>query len=230
MEKKSMGKGRRFKLWFIRHITLHTYDDKQAELANGLTHLFGACMSLVALAAIIIKAAPSGNIGMTVAGAIFGVTMLLLYVSSSMYHLNEGQVAKRVLRILDHSNIYFLIAGTYTPVMVFVNTTGSMVILVLVWALTLVGITVTLLFWGKYGFLHVMSYIAMGWMVLFVWDDLVGRIPAEFLYWAVAGGITYTTGTIFYGMKKLPYYHAIWHMFVVGGSASFFIGIYQHLL
>ncbi|MFW6362975.1 MAG: PAQR family membrane homeostasis protein TrhA [Spirochaeta sp.] len=218
-----------FRSWFMEHITLHYYDDERSELANGLTHLFGACLSLIALAAIIIKTLPQGNATMAAAGIVYGLTMLLLYFSSSMYHLVNGPIVKRVMRIMDHTTIYMLIAGTYTPVLLYVGNQPAMIALIVVWGLTLIGILFTLLFWGRYGFLHVLFYIAMGWMIVFIWDSLQG-IPVPFLYWALAGGITYTLGTLIYAAKFIPYYHAIWHLFVVGGSACFFIGIYQHLL
>ncbi|WP_041397084.1 PAQR family membrane homeostasis protein TrhA [Spirochaeta africana] len=224
-----MTKRERFRTWFMEHITLHEHEDDKTELANGLTHLFGAGLSLVALAAIIIKTVPQDDPTMAFAGIIFGLTMLLLYFSSSMYHLVSGPLVKRIMRIMDHSTIYMLIAGTYTPVMLYVGNRPATIVLIAVWSLTVIGIAFTLLFWGRYGALHVVFYIAMGWMIVFIWDSLQG-IPTEFLYWAIAGGVTYTAGTLVYAAKQIPYYHAIWHLFVVGGSASFFIGIYQHLL
>lgn len=214
----------------MEHITLHHYEDSSSELANGLTHLFGACLSLIALSAIMIKTIPQGNHAMTAGGIIFGFTMLFLYFSSSMYHLVNGPIVKRVMRILDHATIYFLIAGTYTPVMLYIGTRASYAVLAAVWILTFIGILFTLAFWGKYGALHVIFYIAMGWMIVLIWESVKNAISLDFLYWAIAGGLTYTSGTLIYAAKKIPYYHAIWHLFVVGGSACFFIGIYLHLL
>lgn len=216
--------------WFLNHITLHTYDDQQAELLNGLTHLMSAGMSLVAFAAIVIRVVPKGDTAMSVAGIVFGMTMILLYFSSSMYHLVDGPVIKRVMRLLDHITIYILIAGTYTPVTVYIDTPAAHTVLVIAWGLTLAGTFFTIFFWGRYGALHVLFYIGMGWMIVVIWDGIRSVLPAEFLYWALAGGLTYTLGTVVYAAKRVPFYHAIWHLFVTGGSACFFIGIYLYLL
>lgn len=214
----------------MEHITLHQYEDDRTELANGLTHLLGAVLSLFALVAIVLRTLENGSSQMMAGGIIFGCTMLLLYLSSSMYHLVKGPLIKRIMRIMDHTTIYMLIAGTYTPVMLYAGSRPAIAVLIAVWSLTVIGAAFTLLFWGRYGALHVLFYIAMGWMIVLIWDSLQHQIPLDFVYWAIAGGLTYTSGTLVYAAKKIPYYHAIWHLFVVGGSVSFFIGIYRYLL
>lgn len=225
-----MSTKQRFYTWFMEHITLHEYDDARSELANGITHLIGVVLSLAALVAILVRTIPAGDSTMIIGGLVFGLTMLLLYTSSSMYHLVKGPVIKRIMRIMDHTTIYMLIAGTYTPVMLYLGTPPAMAVLIAVWSMTLIGVLFTLFFWGRYGALHVIFYVAMGWMIVVIWDSIKGHLPIELIYWAIAGGLTYTLGTLVYAAKFIPYYHAIWHLFVVGGSVCFFVGIYQYLL
>ncbi|POR01646.1 DNA-binding protein [Alkalispirochaeta sphaeroplastigenens] len=225
-----MSTNNSFYQWFLDHITLHDHDDEKEELLNGLTHLLGGGLSLVALPAILIKALGGGNSSLLAAGLVFGLSMILLYFSSGMYHLVSGPVAKRVMRIMDHTTIYILIAGTYTPIMVYLGTSEAMIVLWTVWGLAAAGFFFTIFFWGRYGFLHVLFYLGMGWIVLLVWQTLREVVPPGLVHWTIAGGVTYTAGTIVYGLKMIPFYHAIWHLFVMGGSACFFIGIYQNLL
>lgn len=219
----------KFNSWLEKHITLHSFDNKNEEMANAVTHLFGALLSLIGMVFLIKAGLQSGD-GVKTAGLIvFAVSMLLLYSASGFYHLVKHSNLKRILRILDHSNIYFLIAGTYTPILIAVGTRLSYAFIGLVWAIAFLGIVFTLIYWGRFKVLHVILYVAMGWLIVFIWKPVTAVIPSELLKWILAGGITYTTGTIFYAMKKLPYYHAIWHMFVLGGSIFFFVGIYMYI-
>ena len=156
--------------------------------------------------------------------------MVLLYSSSTFYHLSKGPVAKRILRILDHSTIYFLIAGTYTPVALTVGGPAGWTIFGIEWALTILGITFTLFFWDRYGILHVLFYIIMGWMAVFIWKPLMQTVTTPFIILMISGGLSYTLGTIVYSMKKMPFHHAVWHLFVLGGSVLLFLAIYLHLM
>lgn len=215
---------------FIQHISLHSYFNRADDLASGFTHLFGVLLSIVGTVLLVQQAASTcGNTRSMVGAAVFGGSMILLYSSSSMYHLLRGPVLKRVCRILDHSTIYILIAGTYTPIMLTVGGTAGNAVLIAAWTFTVFGIIFKLVFWGRYGLLHVLLYILMGWMIVFVWRDVVSVLPLALLYWVVAGGITYTAGTLVYALKKVPFHHAAWHLFVLGGSFCFFMGIYVHL-
>ncbi len=215
---------------FIQHITLHSNFDRADDLASGFTHLFGALLSVVGTILLLQQAATECSSTRSLVGAaVFGGSMILLYSSSSIYHLARGPVFKRVCRIMDHSTIYMLIAGTYTPIMLTVGGTAGNAVLIGAWSFTVFGIIFKLVFWGRYGFLHVLLYILMGWMIVFIWRDVVSVLPLELLYWAVAGGLTYTLGTLVYALKKVPFHHAAWHLFVLGGSFCFFMGIYLHL-
>ncbi|MFP4644057.1 MAG: PAQR family membrane homeostasis protein TrhA [Spirochaetales bacterium] len=217
--------------WLFDHITLKPAILWRYELANGLTHALGIALSVVATAMFVVLIA-QGVIGGALAAAslVYGFTMIVLYASSTGYHLMQGPIAKRIARIMDHVSIYFLIAGTYTPVMVYIDTPASRTVLIIAWAVTVIGVLFTLRFWGRYGVLHVLFYLAMGWMIVLIWEDVIDSVSASFIRWGIAGGISYTVGTIFYGMQKLPYNHAIWHLFVLGGSICFFFGIYLELL
>ena len=126
-------------------------------------------------------------------------------------------------------SIFLLIAGTYTPIMLVVGGFWGTFTVALVWVIAAAGMVFKIRFWGRYRVLQVLIYILMGWLVVLVKDQVIEALSREFFLWALAGGLVYTSGTIVYAMKKLPYYHAFWHLFVLGGSICFFIGIYWHL-
>ena len=217
--------------WLYNHITLKSEPPWRYELANGLTHALGIALSVVATVMFVILTAQGVISGaLAAASLVYGVTMIVLYTSSTAYHLVQGPVAKRVARVMDHVSIYFLIAGTYTPVAVYIDTPAARNVLIIAWIVTVVGALFTLRFWGRYGVLHVLFYLAMGWMIVVIWEDVIDSVSVSFIRWGIAGGISYTVGTTVYGMQKLPYNHAIWHLFVLGGSICFFLGIYLELL
>jgi hemolysin III len=215
--------------WLEKHISLHEHDDSKEEKANSLTHLIGAILSLGAFVWILLNAGSFSRPAMSAAAIVYALSMLLLYSASSLYHALPRNNWKRVCRILDHSNIYFLIAGTYTPVFVYLNSPVGRTLVALVWGIAALGVIFTLVFWGKLKPLHVVFYLAMGWMIVFFWSDIIPYMPEGLIYWVIAGGLTYSLGVIFYAMKKLPFYHAVWHLFVLGGSILFFIGFAKKL-
>ena len=215
--------------WLESHISLHKHDTPREELANSITHGIGAVFSVIALILMELAVAGSGA-GAHTAVTVFGFSMILSYTSSSIYHSIKPSNAKRVLRILDHVNIFILIAGTYTPFCLTLAPGRGRLLLALVWGIVVLGTVFKLVFWGRLKVLHTLIYLAMGWLVVFFFNDFKEALPREVLYWMLAGGLSYTIGTIFYASKKLPYYHAIWHVFVLGGSASFFFGIYHYVL
>ena len=214
----------RLNAWLEAHITLHNYDDPKAEKENAITHVIGAVLALIALLSILFKLPLISSRSLQVGMLIWGFTMLLLYSSSALYHFLPHGNGKRFCRILDHSNIYLLIAGTYTPMMMYIATPVAYRITILVWAIAVIGIILTLIFWGKAKVLHVLLYLAMGWLIVFFWKDIVPFIPSSLIQWIIAAGLTYSIGVIFYASKRLPHYHAIWHLFCIGGSALFYVG------
>lgn len=219
----------KFSKWLETHITLHQYDNRKEERANAVTHLFGAALSLTGMILLIIKGIESGDNLKLTGFIIYTFSMLLLYSASGFYHLIKPSNLKRFFRILDHSNIYFLIAGTYTPVLIAVGTTLSYAFIGIVWFIAILGVVFTLIFWGKLKPLHIVLYITMGWLIVFIWKPVTAVIKWDIIKWIMGGGLFYTVGTIFYAIKKIPNYHAIWHLFVLAGSICFYIGIYTYL-
>lgn len=215
--------------WLERHITLHTHDSNREEIASGVVHGVGVILSLVALGLLIQKGLQANNLTILTGYIIYGVAMTILYLSSTLYHFVPKSNSKRLLRICDHMSIYILIAGTYTPVMLSLGGFYPMLALGLVWAIAAGGMAFKIVFWGRMRVVQLLIYILMGWMIVLVWEPVVQQLSAEFFRMILAGGIIYTSGTLVYSMKKVPYYHAMWHLFVLGGSISLFLAIYLYL-
>ncbi len=215
--------------WLERHITLHTHDTNREEIASGVVHGVGVILSLVALGLLIQKGLQANNPTILTGYIIYGVAMTLLYLSSTLYHFVPISKAKRVLRICDHMSIYILIAGTYTPVMLSLGGYYPLLALGLVWAIAAGGMAFKIVFWGRMRVVQMLIYILMGWLIVLVWEPVVQQLSPEFFRMILAGGIIYTSGTLVYSMKKVPYYHAMWHLFVLGGSISLFLAIYLYL-
>ena len=201
------------------------------RLFNTITHGIGSVLSIVALVLMVVYASYNSDAWSIVGVSIFGSTLILLYMSSTFYHAFSNGRVKQIFKTLDQSFIYLLIAGTYTPVLLITlrNTLGWTVF-GLVWAMAIGGITHRIFFFDKLKKLSLISYIVMGWLSLIVFKSLLNAAPAELVIWLLIGGAFYTGGIIFYSWEKLPFNHAIWHLFVLGGSFSHFIGIYIYLI
>ena len=201
------------------------------RLFNTITHGIGFVLSIVALVLMVVYASYNSDAWSIVGVSIFGSTLILLYMSSTLYHAFSNGRVKQIFKTLDQSFIYLLIAGTYTPVLLITlrNTLGWTVF-GLVWAMAIGGITHRIFFFDKLKKLSLVSYIVMGWLSLIVFKSLLNVAPAELVVWLLIGGAFYTGGIIFYSWGKLPFNHAIWHLFVLGGSFSHFIGIYIYLI
>ncbi|MCL5246113.1 hemolysin III family protein [Cellulophaga sp. 20_2_10] len=157
---------------------------------------------------------------------VYGISIILLYTASTLYHAATDLVLKEKYRILDHSSIYVLIAGTYTPVALITLENGNgWLIFWVVWGIALVGIILKLFFTGKYEAVSLLLYLAMGWLIILDYANLVASISATSLNLLMIGGMFYTVGIIFYAVKKIPYNHFIWHLFVLGGSIAHFFFI-----
>ena len=200
------------------------------RLFNTITHGIGFVLSIVALVLMVVYANYNSDAWSIVGVSIFGSTLILLYMSSTLYHAFSNGRVKQIFKTLDQSFIYLLIAGTYTPVLLITlrNTLGWTVF-GLVWAMAIGGITHRIFFFDKLKKLSLVSYILMGWLSLIVFKSLLNAAPAELVVWLLIGGAFYTGGIIFYSWEKLPFNHAIWHLFVLGGSFSHFMGIYLYL-
>ncbi len=216
--------------WLEKHITLQNYDDKKAERENAYTHFLGSFLSIIGFILVLLKFTPDTPAPLKAGFIIFALSNLLLYTASGLYHFLPKGNAKRVCRILDHSNIYFLIAGTYTPILLYVGSEKCVWLTAFMWAVAALGVCFTLIFWGRLKPLHPILYLLMGWCIVLFWNDVIPFVPHELIKYLIGGGITYSVGVIFYAIKKLPHYHAIWHMFVLAGSVWFYIGLYGTLL
>lgn len=200
------------------------------EIANSITHGLGAALSIAALVLLVVFASKYGDTWRVVSFSIYGSTLFLLYLASTLYHSFTNKRVKHFFNILDHSSIYLLIAGTYTPVtLVSMRGPWGWTIFGLVWAMAIGGIIAKIFLIGKYKIISVFLYVAMGWLILIAFKPMLQMVPKGLIIWLFIGGVCYTFGLIFYAWKKVPYFHLIWHLFVLGGSISHFWGMLLHL-
>lgn len=204
----------------------HTFT-KEEEIVHAITHGIGAVFSIAALIILTVMAAMHGNAWHIVSFTLFGSTMLILYLSSTIVHaLPEGRW-KRVFEIFDHSSIYFFIAGTYTPFL-FLAVKGAIgwTLFGIVWGLALIGTVFKCFFVNRFLYTSTMIYVVMGWLIVFAWKPLVSALSQEGVVYLVSGGILYTVGAIFYVWRGFKFHHAVWHMFVLGGSVAHFFAVF----
>jgi hemolysin III len=201
------------------------------ELANSLTHGLGALLAIAGLVVMTTFAGLYGDAWHVTSSVIFGSSMVLLYLASTLYHAIQSPRAKQILRGFDHSAIFLLIAGTYTP-FTLVSLRGP-------WGWTLFGITWGLALFGiltqggilrKYGALRVLLYLAMGWVVVFAAKPLLSSLDPGGLWLLALGGLCYTVGIFFYASKRIPYAHAIWHLFVLAGTILHFFAVLFYVI
>lgn len=210
---------------------------KGEEIANSITHGIGSLFSIIALTIMIIFAAKYGNIWQLISVIIYGTTLVILYTMSTLYHSLFFTKARKVFQVFDHASIYLLIAGTYTPfTLVILRQSGSIgwIIFALVWGIAILGIIVGTLFIGKFRVLKTILYIVMGWIIVLALPQLIAVMSSTGtlagIYWLVAGGIAYTVGTLFYLLKKVKYFHSVWHLFVLLGTVCHFIAVMFYVL
>lgn len=196
------------------------------EVANSVTHGVGWLLSLVGLAALVTIAVITGGALRVVSCSIFGATLVLLYAASTLYHALPSERAKRIFRVLDHSAIFLLIAGTYTPLSLITLGGGwGWTLFGSVWFLATVGILLNTLAHGRWRWLSITLYVTMGWLVVVAIKPLVAALDTGTLVLVVAGGLAYTLGLGFYGWKRLPYAHSVWHVFVLAGSVLHYLAV-----
>jgi len=197
------------------------------EYMNSISHYLGAGMAVVGLAFLIMRAVRLGDINHIISFSIFGSALILLYTMSGTYHLLYPGRTKDIFKILDHSAIYILISGSYTPyLLTVVEGRAAIILLVIQWGLTLAGIIFKLKFTGRFTLVSTLIYLFMGWMVMFIFKNLKMNLDPLSLKLLIASGITYTVGAVFYLMKNVRYTHVVWHLFVVGGSVLNYLSIY----
>lgn len=201
------------------------------ERANQLTHAAGVVLGIVGLVLLVIVASRHGDAWHVVSSAIFGATLVLLYSTSTLYHTFAGELTKQMLRKFDHAAIFLLIAGTYTPfTLVTLRGPWGWSLFGVIWGLAIVGVALKFWFTGRFRVVSTLIYVAMGWLVLVAIKPLVAALPADGMKLLVAGGLCYTGGAVFYLWKRLPYHHAIWHLFVLGGSACHWAAVFLYVL
>ncbi len=201
------------------------------EVANAITHGLAAAVALAGASVLITLSALFGD-GWQLAGAIvYGVTLLLLYLASTLYHAIPHAGAKARLKVFDHCAIYLLIAGTYTPfALIGLRGAWGWSLLAIVWSLALLGCIFKLFYTGRFKGLSTAVYIGMGWIALVAIEPSLRLLTTWTLSWVLAGGIFYTLGTLFYMSQRLPFAHAIWHGFVIAGSVCHFVAVYSQVM
>lgn len=200
-------------------------DDPRQELANALTHGVGALAAVAATAVLVTFAALRGDATAVVGTAVFGATLILLYTASTVFHAVRRPALKERLKVVDHAAIYLLIAGTYTPIVLSGLGGGwGWSLFGVAWGLAAAGVIFKLFFTGRFPRISTALYVGMGWMVIVAIGPMLERLSGATLAWLVAGGVTYTAGTLFYHSRR-PYVHAIWHLFVLGGSVCHAVAV-----
>jgi len=201
------------------------------ELANSITHGAGLVASIVATVFLIIIANGQNDAGKILVGTIYGSSLILLYGASTLYHSFQSPKAKHYLKIFDHAAIYILIAGSYTPFTLYVvkGFWGEMM-LYIIWSIAVVGVIFKLFFVHRFKYFSTALYLGMGWLAMFTIQPLFENLPFHGLFLLIAGGLSYSFGVIFFLWEKLPFSHAIWHLFVLGGSTCHFFAILFYVL
>jgi len=219
-------------------MTHHSYLDETPfsvleERLHSISHGIGAALSLAGVVVLLVVASLAARADpWKLAGiGLYGISLVLLYTASTLYHGVRHPRLKRLFQLLDHCAIYLLIAGTYTPFLL-VNLRGptGWTLFATVWSLALAGIACKLAWPHRFAALRVAIYLVMGWLIVFAGDELAARLSATGLTLLVAGGITYTLGVAFYAVNAIPFNHVIWHLFVMGGSACHYFAVYTAVL
>ncbi len=208
-----------------------TYYDPKEEKLNVISHFIGLILSVIALILLVVYALNYGNSWHVISFSIYGASLIVLYSASTMYHYVQTPSLRQKLNIFDHSAIYILIAGTYTPfTLVVLKGWVGWTIFGVSWALAIFGVIFKLYYTGKYDKISTIAYVLMGWLIVFAIKPLVNNFPIEGLMWLLAGGLFYTVGAILYSIKSIKYNHAIFHIFVLLGSFSHFMAVFFYVL
>lgn len=200
---------------------------KEEERANAITHALGLLFCIIATPFALWKAYQPGNMQFFYATIVFGIGMVMVYFFSSTYHYVKSPATKAVMRKLDHISIYFLIAGTYTPLMIrYLPSETATFFLWIMWSIVAMGVFYKIFFFDRWEWLSVLSYVALGWMLVFVVKPLWQSMPVPVITWIVVGGISYMTGVYFYLKDHKLYYHSVWHLLVLCGTVFHFVSVF----
>ena len=204
---------------------------KPEENWNVITHLVGAIIGLVGLVALIIKAKSNPNPVALFSIVIFGISFIILYTSSTLYHLEKDPVKKKKLRVFDHASIFLLIAGSYTPITLLVlEGTKGWIYFGIEWGIALAGIILKIFYTGRWEKVSLTMYLIMGWLIVFDIPELMDKISPGGFQFIIYGGLAYTLGAVFYALNKVYFSHVIWHFFVLAGSLFHFWFVYEYAL
>lgn len=200
------------------------------ELANRITVGAGALMSLAGLVALVRLTTLHGDPWRVVSCTLYGSTLVFFYIVSTLYHSVRQPRLRYIFRVLDHASIFLVIAGTYTPfTLVSLNGTWGWSLFGVVWGLAFAGVAFKAVMTARLRILAPLLYLAMGWLIVIAYEQLLAAVPGAGIDWLIAGGLFYSVGLIFYAWDRLPYNHAIWHGFVLAGSASHYYAIFRYV-
>jgi hemolysin III len=203
---------------------------KLEEQLNAWTHGIGAALGIAALVLLLVYS-DSNMPWSTFSVTVYGISIIVLFLASTFYHAVEGERRKHYFRIVDHISIYFLIAGTYTPVLlILLRDSLGWHLFWTVWGIAAFGVILKIFFTGKFEVFSTLLYLVMGWLVVFDFSNLSVAIGSNGILWLFAGGLSYTVGIVFYGIQKIPYNHVIWHLFVLSGAICHFFMIFLHVI
>lgn len=196
------------------------------EIFNSVSHGTGGLLAIAGTVVLIVLCAVYGSVWSVVSACIYGASLIILYTMSTLYHAITNERAKRFFRIMDHNTIFFLIAGTYTPyTLVTLHGKTGWILFGVVWAAAILGIVLNSIDLEKYRKPSVVCYLMMGWVIIFAIKPMIAALPKASLIFLLTGGIFYTVGIIFYAIKKLKYFHSVWHLFTVAGSVFHYFSI-----
>lgn len=209
----------------------NNYYTKGEEIANAITHGVGALLAIAALVLLVVFSSKYGNAWYVVSYSIYGAMLVILYTASTLYHSLPFKKTKHLFQIFDHSSIYLLIAGTYTPyILTKLRNPIGWTIFGVVWGLAVIGIVMKAFWVTKYIGLSTIIYVIMGWLIVIDFKSLMLAIPHTGLVLLVIGGLLYTLGAVLFTLDNIPYNHAVWHIFVLAGSTCHFFSIIKYLL
>ncbi|WP_400079000.1 hemolysin III family protein [Winogradskyella sp. R77965] len=203
---------------------------KLEEQLNAWTHGIGAALGIAALVLLLVYVDPDKPFSLF-SVVVYGISIIILFLASTLYHSVKGEKRKHYFRIVDHISIYLLIAGTYTPVLL-ISLTNSLgwTLFWVVWGIAAFGVILKLFFTGKFEVFSTLLYLVMGWLIIFDFSNVSEALGSNGILWLYAGGLFYTIGIVFYAIQRIPYNHVIWHLFVLGGAICHFFMIFNHVI
>lgn len=201
------------------------------EIANSVTHGIGALLSVAGLTLMLMLAVTEHDATRIASSIIYGSTLILLFLLSTLYHSFKHHSVKEIFQTLDHCAIYLLIAGTYTPfLLISLKGAWGYSLMAVIWGLAVFGIVFKLCCRERFPKISLITYLLMGWLIVIAATEMIARVPLGGLVLLAVGGLVYTIGTIFYAWDRMPYNHAVWHLFVLGGSICHFFAIYSYVI